>query len=208
MTAMAVDVAPGGGDARVICWRYAGWFAPFVAEKVIDKTGRLTASEVVKHRRDRCPVIVDLGGGWGGDATIAMKDNGIEVVAFNGVVASSGRTRDGKIKFRNKRAEATWKFREALDPSQEGGSVVCLPPDAELKADLASYKWQNTLNGILIEDKEKMRERLGRSPDKGDAAIMCLAEGDRAVRRIAQAGRSVIPLKANLGGRNIATVRR
>ena len=208
MTAMAVDVAPGGGDQRVICWRYDGWYAPFVAEKVVDKTGRLTASEVVKHRRNHCPVVVDLGGGWGGDALIAMKDNGIEVVAFNGVQASHGRTRDGKIKFRNKRAEATWKFREALDPSQEGGSVVALPGDAELKADLASYRWENTLNGILIEDKEKMRERLGRSPDKGDAAIMCLSEGARAVERMGRVGRNVIPLKANIGGRQLATVRR
>jgi hypothetical protein len=196
MTAMAVDVAPGGGDARVICCRYGGWFAPFVAEKIADKTGRLTAAEVVKYRRDRCPVIVDLGGGWGGDAVIALKDNGIDVVAFNGVTASFASTRDGKIKFRNKRAEATWKFREALDPSQEGGSVVALPPDAELKADLASYRWTQTLGGILIEDKETMRKRLGRSPDKGDAAIMCLAEGDRAVRRVTQSGRA---LHANTG---------
>lgn len=208
MTAMAVDVAPGGGDQRVICWRYDGWYAPFVAERVVDKTGRLTASEVVKHRRNHCPVVVDLGGGWGGDALIAMKDNGIEVVPFNGVQVSHGRTRDGKIKFRNKRAEATWKFREALDPSQEGGSIVALPPDTELKADLASYRWENTLNGILIEDKEKMRERLGRSPDKGDAAIMCLSEGARAVERMGRAGRNAMPIKANIGGRQLATVRR
>jgi hypothetical protein len=208
MTAMAVDVAPGGGDARVICWRYGGWYAPFVAEKVVDKTGRLTAAEVVKHRRDRCPVVVDLGGGWGGDATIAMKDNGIDVVAFNGVVASNARTRDGKLKFVNKRAEATWKFREALDPSQEGGSAVMLPPDPELKSDLAAYRWENKLRGLVIEDKEKMRERLGRSPDKGDAAIMCLSEGDRAVQRIARAGRNVMQLKANTGGRQMASVRK
>ena len=206
MTAMAVDVAPGGGDQRVICWRYDGWFARFDAAKAVDKTGRLTASEVVKHRRDRCPVVVDVGGGWGGDAVIAMKDNGIEVVAFNGVMVSSARTRDGKIKFRNKRAEATWRLREALDPSQEGGSIVALPPDPELKADLASYRWQNTLQGIIIEDKEKMKERLGRSPDKGDAAVMCLSEGNRAVERIARAGRTPHVLRANTGGRMMLSV--
>lgn len=208
MTALAVDVAPGGGDQRVIAFRYGGWYAPLVAEKVVDKTGRLTAAEVVKYRRDRCPVVVDMGGGWGGDALIALKDNNIDVVAFNGVVASTARTRDGKIKFRNKRADATWKFREALDPSQEGGSVVALPPDPELKADLAAYKWENTIGGILIEDKAKMTARLGRSPDKGDAVIMCLSEGDRAVERITRAARGAMPVKANLGGRELATVRR
>ena len=120
MSAMAVDVAPGGGDQRVICWRYGGWFAPLDAKREVDKTGRNTAADVVRHRRDRCPVVVDLGGGWGGDAVIAMKDNGIDVVAFNGVAASTARTRDGKLKFRNKRAESVWKFREELDPVARG----------------------------------------------------------------------------------------
>ena len=208
MTAMAVDVAPGGGDQRVICYRYGGWYGPFDAKKEADKTGRTTAAAVVLHRRDRCPVVVDLGGGWGGDAVIALKDNGIDVVAFNGVTVSHGRTRDGKLRFRNKRAESTWKMREALDPSQEGGSIVALPPDSELKADLASYRWENTIGGIKIEDKEDMRKRLGRSPDKGDAAIMCLSEGGRAAERLGRFGRNAMPAAANTGGRAMASVRR
>lgn len=207
MTAMAVDVAPGGGDKRVLSWRYGPWFAPLEAERVVDKTGRLTAAEVVKHRRDRCPVVVDMGGGWGGDALIALKDNGIEVVAFNGVVKSHARTRDGKKQFVNKRAEAVWRFREALDPSQEGGSAVALPPDPELKADLASYRWEDTASGILIEPKEDQKKRIGRSPDKGDAVIMCLSEGQRAVDRAARAGRGGTPMTANLGGRYLASVK-
>ena len=189
MTAMAVDVAPGGTDQRVIAYRHGGWFGRLSAEKVVDKNGRQTTLEVVKLRRDRCPVIVDLGGGWGGNALIALKDNGITVVAFNGVEASGGRTIDGKMGFRNKRAEAVWRVREALDPEQDGGSEVALPPDAELKADLASYTWQNTTGGILLEPKEKQKERLGRSPDRGDAVVMCLAEGERAALREMRSGR-------------------
>jgi hypothetical protein len=209
MTAMAVDVAPGGGDERVICFRYGGWFAPFDSKREIDKTGRLTAGDVVRHRRDRCPVIVDLGGGWGGDALIALKDNGIDCVAFNGVVTSNARTRDGKLKFFNKRAEATWRFREELDPTQEGGSVVALPSDPQLKADLASYRWELTTRGIKIEDKEEIRARLGRSPDKGDAAVMCLSEGTRAVERALRTGRLAgRAIEANIGGRQLASVKR
>jgi hypothetical protein len=208
MTAMAVDVAPGGGDQRVICWRYGGWYGPFAAKREADKTGRLTAAEVVKHRRDRCPVIVDLGGGWGGDALIALKDNGIDCVSFNGVSVSHARTRDGKLKFVNKRAESIWKFREELDPSQEGGSVIALPPDPELKADLSSYRWEVTAQGIKIEDKDEQKKRLGRSPDKGDAAVMCLSEGNRAVERMVRQGRTTRALTANNGGRPLATVGR
>jgi hypothetical protein len=201
MTALAVDVAPGGGDQRVIAYRYGGWFAPLVAERQVDKTGRLTAAAVVRYRRDRCPVIIDLGGGWGGDALIALKDNidGSELRAFNGVVASTAKTRDGKLKFKNERAKATWRLREALDPEQEGGSVVAFPPDPELKADLASYRWQNTIGGILLEKKEMQAERIGRSPDKGDAVVMCVAEGDGAVKRLTAQRRNRMPVMANRG---------
>lgn len=202
MTAMAVDVAPGGGDRRVICWRHDGWFGPFDAVKEVDKTGRKTASDVIYHRRGNCPVVVDLGGGWGGDATIALKDNGVSVIAFNGVAKSTARQRGGKLGFRNKRAEAVWRFREALDPSQEGGSIVALPPDTELKAELAAYKYEITPGGILIGAKEDMREALGYSPDKADAAVMCLSEGEKAAARVARERRA-LPIHANADHANL-----
>jgi hypothetical protein len=185
MTSMAVDVAPGGGDKRVISSRYGGWFAPLDVAREEDKDGRLTAAAVVKLRRDNCPVVVDLGGGWGGDAAIALKDNGIAVVTYMGLDPSSGTTRDGKLRFVNKRAETIWKFREALDPGQEGGSAIALPPDPELKADLAAFRWMLKPNGIQIESKEDIKKRIGRSPDRGEAVVMCLAPGDHAVKRAA-----------------------
>jgi hypothetical protein len=204
MTAMAVDVAPGGGDQRVIAHRYGGYYGELDAKKEADKTGRKTAAAVVYLRRDRCPVVVDMGGGWGGDALIALKDNGVDVIAFSGVVVVHSRTRDGKLGFFNKRAEAVWKFREALDPSQEGGSAIALPPDPELKSDLASYRWQPVrlagISGIKISEKAEQKERLGRSPDKGDAVIMCLSEGDRAVERAIRRSMSGGgPTTANVG---------
>jgi hypothetical protein len=184
MTAVAVDVAPGGGDKRVIASRYGGWFARLNVAKEVDKDGRLTAAAVVKVRRDNSPVIVDLGGGWGGDAVIALKDNGIGVATYMGLDPSSATTRDGKLKFVNKRAETIWKFREELDPQQEGGSSIALPSDdAELKADLASFRWILKPNGIQIEAKEDIKKRIGRSPDRGEAVVMCLAPGNQAVKR-------------------------
>lgn len=207
MTAMAVDVAPGGGDATVLAWRYGGWFAPVVSTKQEDRDGHLVAANVVRHRRDNCPVVVDVGGGWGGDAVVAMKDNGISVLPFNGVDVSNGTTRDGKLRFRNKRAAAIWTLREELDPTQEGGSAVKLPPDSELRADLASYTWKLTTAGILVESKEEIRKRLGRSPDKGDAVVMCLSEGNAAIRR-ERARNGTLQTTANMGHANIKRRRR
>jgi hypothetical protein len=37
--------------------------------------------------------------------------------------------------------------------------------------------------GILIESKESIRKRLGRSTNKGDAVVICLAPGNKAVKR-------------------------
>jgi len=184
MTAMAIDVAPGGGDKRVIAPRYGGWFARLDVAREADKDGRLTAAAVVKVRRDNCPVVVDLGGGWGGDAALALKDNGIDVVTYMGLDPSSGTTRDGKLRFVNKRAADIWSLREALDPNQEGGSHIALPSDdAELKADLASFRWILKPNGIQIESKEEIKKRIGRSPDRGEGVVMCLAPGNQAVKR-------------------------
>jgi len=201
MSAVAVDVAPGGGDNRVIGYRYGGWVGTLDSEKQVDRTGRITAAKVVEVRRDRCPVIVDVGGGWGGDTVIALKDNGIEnVVAFNGVVTSTSKTRDGKLGFYNKRAESYWRLREELDPSQEGGSAIALPPDQELKSDLTAAHWKLTTRGILLNDKKEIVELLGRSPDKGDTVAMLVSEGNRAMARAARAqqqgGR---PQTANVG---------
>jgi hypothetical protein len=36
---------------------------------------------------------------------------------------------------------------------------------------------------IVIEPKETIRKRLGRSPDDGDAIVMALSEGDAALMR-------------------------
>jgi hypothetical protein len=191
MTAMAVDVAPGGGDKRVIAPRYGGWFAPLDVAKEIDPDGRRTAGAIVRLRRDNCPVVVDMGGGWGGDAAVALTDNGIIVVTYMGLNPSSAKTRDGKLGFFNKRAETIWKFREELDPNQEGGSSIALDPnDPELLSDLSSFRWEavrvNGAMAIKIEPKEDIRKRIGRSPDRGEAVVMCLGPGDKAILR--QAG--------------------
>ena len=199
MTAMAVDVAPGGGDQRVISARYGGWFEKLDVAREVDKDGRKTASAVVGLRHDNCPVIVDLGGGWGGDATIALKDNGIKVVAYMGLEPSSAKTRDGKLRFVNRRAADIWKFREELDPGQYGGSSIALPPDPELKADLASFRWMLKPNGIQIESKLEIKKRIGRSPDRGESVVMCLAPGDQAVLRAFRASSGERPTRVSGG---------
>jgi len=123
--------------------------------------------------------------GYGGGVTIRLKDNGIEPVSF---VASweSIEKKDGQLAVANKRAEVWWKFREALDPDQPDGSAIALPPDPELRANLCAPPWKLGARGILLESKDgssgfgNLRQRLGRSPGKGDAVVMAWSEGNAA----------------------------
>jgi hypothetical protein len=202
MTAMAFDPAGGGADAAEFAMRHGGWYAPLVTTKGEETAdGSASAGLIVKHRRDAAPVVVDVGGGYGGAVTLRLKDNSVPHIGFNGAGSAMGHTIDGQLKFANKRAEAWWRFREALNPDQQGGSVIALPPDPELRADLAAPTYEVSARGLLIESKDDLRKRLGRSPGKGDAVVMALSEGNAAVKR--EINRGSLPARSNVGYTNI-----
>ena len=72
-------------------------------------------------------------------------------------------------------------MRELLAP--ESQITVALPPDPQLRADLASYRWKLMSGGVIqIEMKEDIKKRIGRSPDDGDAVILSLATGDKRLQ--------------------------
>ena len=183
MTAAALDIG-AGRDETVLALRYGGWYAPL--ECVTGEAARdpaHAAALCVKHRRDGCPVVVDVGGGFGGASLVMFKENGIACAQFNGAGSSTVKTKDGTLSFANKRAEAWWRFREELDPNQQGGSAIALPPDPQLRSDLAAPTWKLTTRGILLESKDDIKKRLGRSPDRADAVVMALSEGSKAAAR-------------------------
>lgn len=220
MTAMALDPAGGGGDVGVLCWRHGGWYAPFVsikadagkpgddpnasAERAMRRASEMAAG-VITHRQANAPVIVDMGGGYGADVASRLKANGIPFDAFNGANKSTAIAANG-IRFLNARAEAWWKFRDELNPEREGGSVIALPDDPELLADLATPTFEVKTSGVQIESKDDIKARLGRSPDKGDAVVMCLAPGNKAVKRQINSRRS--EPKVNLAYANAKKGRR
>jgi hypothetical protein len=140
---------------------------------------------VLRKRKNNCPVVVDVGGGFGGASLVLFKENGIPCRQFNGASQSTAKTKDGTLSFFNKRAEAWWRFREELDPDQQGGSAIFLPPDPRLLADLTAPTWEMTTRGVKVESKEDIKDRLSRSPDRGDAVVMCLSEGSKAAARTA-----------------------
>jgi hypothetical protein len=79
------------------------------------------------------------------------------------------------FKMKNQRAEMYWRFREALDP--DSGADLALPPGNELVADLCAARYRVLAGGVIqIEEKTKIKERIGRSPDVGEAAMLAYHE--------------------------------
>lgn len=180
MCAIAADVAAGGDDETVLATRYDGYFTPLIAVPGKQTPrGSDVAALIVLHRRGNAEVVVDMGGGYGGAPKEHLEANGIDVVGYKGAEASTRRSRQSNLKFTNKRSASWWAFREALDPDQEYGSPIALPPDPMLVADLTAPTFEIGPNGIKVEPKDSVCDRLGRSTDRGDAVVMCWSAGDK-----------------------------
>jgi hypothetical protein len=89
----------------------------------------------------------------------------------------------GKLRMFNKRAEWHWRMREALDP--RSGIDLAIPPDPMIRADLAAARYELTARGIKIEDKDEIKKRIKRSPDKGEALMYAHAEDDNGIVLVA-----------------------
>lgn len=193
MCSIGVDCSGGGEDPMVMAPRYDGWYASLVKVpgKQIpqEKAGAYCAGMVLAERRDNATVVVDMGGGYGGPLYEHLHANDIEAIAYKGAEATTRKSREGGLKFTNTRSAAYWQFREALDPSQPGGSRIALPPDQRLLAGLTAPTFEVTPQGIKIEPKVKYDEKgkvsggvkakLGFSPDEADAVVMGWFHGPR-----------------------------
>lgn len=182
MCAMGVDVAQGGIDDTVLAPRYDAYFAELVVKPGVEtKDGKIVAGFVVSERTDNAYVVIDMGGGYGGETYGILKDNisNERLKGHKGAEGSVQRTKDKQLKFFNKRSQVLWRFREALDPSQDGGSHVALPPDPELKADLTVVTYEVGSRGIKAMTKADVVKKLKRSPGRGDAVVMAWSHGDK-----------------------------
>lgn len=166
------DVARGGDDQTTIAELVGPWLAPL--RKYPGKAtpdGPSVAALLSDAVAARTSIAIDVIG-VGASVYDALKANRAIVMPVN----NSARAPDGAtdrtktLTFRNVRAAAYWKLREALDPIH--GDDIALPPDPELRAELCASRWSLTAAGIQIEDKDAIKGRLGRSPDSVDAVVL------------------------------------
>lgn len=176
LSAVAVDPSRGGSDKTAIAKRYDNWFDEVITYPgVVAKDGAIVAEFTRQAVGNSKPSYINVDvNGIGSSVYDHLKTMFDTAQPFNGAEGSEYRDRSGKLKMRNKRAEMYWRMRDALDPVY--GDDLALPPDTELLADLCSARYEVSSAGVLVEAKEKIKERIGRSPDIGEAVMMALSD--------------------------------
>lgn len=173
LTAAGLDPARGGRDNMALCLRYDNYFDKIIFwPGAIVKDGAI-AAELVHHALGELMPVdyfnVDIGG-IGSSAFDHLKLLYNNVHAINAAGGSTYRDKSKKYKMRNVRADYYWRMRDALDPN--GGDDIALPPGNEVVADLCSARYTVSAAGVLIEEKEQIKARIGRSPDKGESILL------------------------------------
>lgn len=207
MTSLGVDIARGGPDKTVIVPRHGQWIdRPKSYPGTETPDGPSAAALVVKHRRDRADVRIDMGGGWGGSPLDTLK--GFEgtagaVIGINPSVASAAVSRDGaNYKFTNLRDEMFWRLREGIAP--EARDPIILPPGQDIFVQLCALRFSVIRGAVKVGPKEDVIALIGHSPDEADAiALTCMAsnKAHEIAGRSGLKGRPVsdLPKQAHLG---------
>lgn len=174
LSALGVDVARAGHDKTIYAPRF-GKFVDTLEEDWGADTMEVSGHsiQIVMRNGREGYIAVDVIG-IGAGVVDRLREQGYDVWAFNGSEKAEQTDLSGELEFTNTRAAAWWTLREILDPIN--GFDLALPPDDELMGDLMAPRYKRTSGGrIQIEDKEQIKKRLGRSPDRGDAVAMACA---------------------------------
>lgn len=160
-TILGVDVARFGTDSSVHCVRQGLQVHKFdLREKQSTvETSNWTAFKFNKIKADGA-IIDTIGIGAG--VFDQMVHQGFYCVDGNfGFMADQNDT------YINKRAECYFRLKESL------GRGLALPYDEELLEELLAVSYVFTETGkIKLQSKDKIKEELGRSPDKADALAL------------------------------------
>ncbi len=187
MDSLGVDVARGGRDNTIIARRHGMWFdEPLAYPGSATPDGPSVAGLVIAAMRDQAPIHIDVIG-VGASPYDFLSEARQQVTGVNVSEKSFATDKSGRLRFFNQRSELWWKFREALDPTNNTG--IALPPSKQLLADLCAPVWRVSGDVVQVESREDIVKRIGRSPDWASAYCLALmdtpkrAEIERASRK-------------------------
>ena len=166
---IGLDIARFGDDQTSFCFRRGRWCIRFESYRKLDNVA--VANLATNFIRTCQPhrIFMDVGGQGAGVYDI-LKDRGFGEI-IRGIYFGEKALNDER--YYNRRAEMWDEVRQWLDMKPS----VQLPPDEELLDDLTSINKKYDRRGRLrLEEKDELKKRLGRSPDKGDALALTFAE--------------------------------
>jgi phage terminase large subunit len=166
---IGLDVARFGDDKTVFCFRRGRLCFAFEEYAKLDnvEVANQAAFFINKYKPQR--VFVDAGGVGGGVVDI-LNDRGYKKIIRPVMFGAKAQADD---RYHNRRAEMWDELKQWLGGEQE----VSLPPDDNLAAELCAVNKKYDSRGRLqLEEKEELKKRVGRSPDKADALALTFAE--------------------------------
>lgn len=168
---VGVDVAGMGRDESIICHRLEEYVEKF---DVIGSAGKAEhmriageVANILKFPSNKA-FIDTIGEGAGVYSRLEELGfkNAFSCKFSEGTTDLSDVT--GIYRFANMRAYLFWAIRDWLNPVNKTGA--CLPPCDEFTEEATQIKWKFQSNGaIIIEPKEDIKKRIGRSTDYFDA---------------------------------------
>jgi hypothetical protein len=172
LSSIGIDAARGGNDFMTLARRYDNWFDEVKKwPGIMVPDGPAAATLVHSELGDEKPGYINIDViGIGSSTFDHIKPMYENVFPVNVSEGSEYRDKSGKLKMRNLRAEIHWRMRDALDPVN--GDDIALPNDPEVLADLCAPRYKVTSAGVMIEEKADIKERIGRSPDTGEAILL------------------------------------
>ncbi len=174
---LGVDVAGMGRDNSCFCPRYGDYVDNLYLLNSGGKANHMqvagiTLNRLDAHKGQHWAMIDTIGEGAG--VFSRLEEQNVEG-AVSCKFSESAKKEDedlsdvtGQYQFVNMRAYLYWAVRDWLNPANNSNAM--LPPDDDLEEELSSIKWEFKSNGkVIIEPKDKIKERLKRSPDKSDS---------------------------------------
>jgi hypothetical protein len=188
---LGVDPARGG-DETVVAVRIGGAITELVAWRTRDLMESVGGIREIATRVGVTPkrapdyelwlaeqpakgtIVVDTIG-LGGGVADRLKEEGYDVVGFNGNAKPPAPYERHTVQFHNCRIAAYWRLFELMREKH-----ITLPQDPLLVGELLATGYQPTSAGrIIAKPKDEIKKLLGRSPDRADAVCMAVWEPPR-----------------------------
>lgn len=158
------DVARFGTDATLI---YGVWPDGTVA-RCYRAVGQDLMATVGQLQATGAPLVLVDDTGVGGGVTDRLHELSDQGTWAGTVVPVNFGAAPLDPKFANRRAECYWLLRDTL-------IRLHLPADPRLSGDLTTVKYKyDSRSRVLLEPKDAIKKRLGRSPDDGDALALAV----------------------------------